>query len=130
MVNSEEGVLVQWHKASSGTKRSWAWNNWKKGTAMNLVDPFLKGSPVGEILDCIHIALLCIQEDVARRPTMASVTLMLNTESQSLPMPSHPAFLTDSTTTNNRALAQPKWPSALSRPASINELSFSNMYPR
>ncbi|XP_031392619.1 putative cysteine-rich receptor-like protein kinase 35 isoform X3 [Punica granatum] len=115
---------------SSSHLASYAWNNWKKGTAMNLVDPFLKGSPVGEILGCIHIALLCVQEDVARRPTMATITLMLSTESQSLPMPSHPAFLTDSSMTNNRAPAQIEWPSACSTPASINELSFSNMYPR
>ncbi|PKI67030.1 hypothetical protein CRG98_012568 [Punica granatum] len=115
---------------SSAHLASYAWNNWKKGTAMNLVDPFLKGSPVGEILNCIHIALLCVQEDVARRPTMATVTLMLSTESQSLPMPSHPAFLTDSSMTNNRAPAQTEWPSARSTPASFNELSFSNMYPR
>ncbi|OWM66143.1 hypothetical protein CDL15_Pgr013360 [Punica granatum] len=93
---------------SSAHLASYAWNNWKKGTAMNLVDHFLKGSPVGEILYCIHIALLCVQEDVTRRPTTASVTLMLNTESQSLPMPSHPAFLTDSSMTNNQALAQPE----------------------
>ncbi|PKI67041.1 hypothetical protein CRG98_012579 [Punica granatum] len=110
---------------------SYAWKNWKKGTVMNLVDPFLKDvSPVSEMLDCIHIALLCVQEDVVCRPTMASVTLMLNHESHSLPTPSRPAFINNSSTMENQIQAQPEQPLARTTPSSINELSISNMYPR
>ena len=42
---------------------------------------------------CIHIGLLCVQENVAARPTMASVVQMLNSHSSSLPTPAQPAFL-------------------------------------
>ncbi|KAK3000483.1 hypothetical protein RJ639_021032 [Escallonia herrerae] len=38
------------------------------------------------------IGLLCIQENVASRPTMASAILMLNSFSITLPMPSEPVF--------------------------------------
>ncbi|GKV50471.1 hypothetical protein SLEP1_g57171 [Rubroshorea leprosula] len=44
------------------------------------------------MMRCIHIGLLCVQENVAERPTMASVVLLLNSNSTSLPVPSQPAF--------------------------------------
>ena len=41
---------------------------------------------------CIHIGLLCIQESVTDRPTMAMIVLMLNSYSITLPVPSQPAL--------------------------------------
>ena len=42
---------------------------------------------------CIHIGLLCIQESVTDRPTMAMIVLMLNSYSITPPVPSsQPAF--------------------------------------
>ncbi|XP_019261042.1 PREDICTED: cysteine-rich receptor-like protein kinase 10 [Nicotiana attenuata] len=73
---------------------SYAWSNWREGTTTNLIDPMLRGSTglVRDIMRCIHIALLCVQENVADRPTMAAVVLMLSSASLSLPMPSGPAY--------------------------------------
>ncbi|VVA40348.1 PREDICTED: cysteine-rich [Prunus dulcis] len=71
---------------------SFAWRSWREGTASNLIDPTLKTGSRTEIMRCIHIGLLCVQENVADRPTMASVILMLNSYSLSLPVPSQPAF--------------------------------------
>ncbi|KAJ0097423.1 hypothetical protein Patl1_27502 [Pistacia atlantica] len=48
------------------------------------------------MMRCIRIGLLCVQENVANRPTMASVVLMLTSCSVSLPVPSKPAFLMQS----------------------------------
>ena len=45
-----------------------------------------------EIIRYIHIGLLCVQENVVDRPTMASVVLMLSGYSITLPTPSKPAF--------------------------------------
>ena len=45
-----------------------------------------------EIIRYIHIGLLCVQENVADRPTMASVVLMLSSYSITLPTPSKPAW--------------------------------------
>ncbi|PRQ48783.1 putative non-specific serine/threonine protein kinase [Rosa chinensis] len=50
-------------------------------------------SPWAGIMRCIHIGLLCVQESLADRPTMASVILMFNSYSLNLPVPSKPAFL-------------------------------------
>ncbi|TYI06036.1 hypothetical protein ES332_A10G130100v1, partial [Gossypium tomentosum] len=74
---------------------SHTWKNWKEGTSENLINPMLRNSSNSkeEIIRCNHIGLLCVQELAAKRPTMASVVLMLNTNSLSLPLPLQPAFL-------------------------------------
>ncbi|KAK4485173.1 hypothetical protein RD792_007786 [Penstemon davidsonii] len=71
-----------------------AWKNWRDGTTANLIDPAVRGSSgiPRDILRCIHIGLLCVQENTADRPTMASVVLMLNSFSITLSIPSEPAF--------------------------------------
>ena len=53
----------------------------------------MSGSPITEIIRCIHVGLLCVQENVAYRPTMALTVQMLNSHSSSLPAPTQPAFL-------------------------------------
>lgn len=62
------------------------------GTALNVADPTLKGGPTKEIMRCIHVGLLCVQENVAKRPTMADVIVMLNGSTTTLPVPTQPAF--------------------------------------
>ncbi|KAJ0798452.1 putative protein kinase RLK-Pelle-DLSV family [Helianthus annuus] len=55
----------------------------------NMVD----SSSENEALRCINIALLCVQEDDELRPSMASVVFMLNSDSDALPVPQHPPFV-------------------------------------
>ena len=43
-------------------------------------------------MKCIHIGLLCVQEKAESRPTMASVVVMFNATSFTLPRPLQPAF--------------------------------------
>lgn len=71
---------------------SYAWRNWREGTAMNVVDQTLHNSSRDEIMRCIHIGLLCVQENVENRPTMATVVIMFNSNSVTLPVPSQPAY--------------------------------------
>ncbi|XP_030968656.1 putative receptor-like protein kinase At4g00960 isoform X2 [Quercus lobata] len=71
---------------------SYAWKNWREGTASHIIDPTLRHNPITEIMRCIHIGLLCIQESVTDRPTMAMIVLMLNSYSITPPVPSQPAF--------------------------------------
>ncbi|KAL5143756.1 Cysteine-rich receptor-like protein kinase 10 [Glycine soja] len=67
---------------------------------INIIDPTLNNSSQNEMIRCIHTGLLCIQENLANRPTMANVALMLNRCSITLPVPTKPAFLMDSATTS------------------------------
>ncbi|CAH2046395.1 unnamed protein product [Thlaspi arvense] len=73
---------------------SYVWKNWREGKVLNMVDPSLiKTRGLSEeIMKCIHIALLCVQEKAESRPTMATVVLMLNATSFTLSRPSQPGF--------------------------------------
>ncbi|ONI11306.1 hypothetical protein PRUPE_4G100700 [Prunus persica] len=76
---------------------TYAWRNWRENTFQNIIDPVLTRSSRMETMRCIHIGLLCVQENAVDRPTMASVLSMLNSESLALPVPSQPAFCKHST---------------------------------
>ncbi|KAK2977252.1 hypothetical protein RJ640_005514 [Escallonia rubra] len=70
-----------------------AWQLRNEGHELEFVDPLLtEQCPTSEFLRCIHIALLCVQEDPAERPTMSNVVVLLGSESIELPEPSKPAF--------------------------------------
>lgn len=49
---------------------------------------------VSEVLRCIHVALLCVQQKPEDRPNMASAVLMLGSDG-SLPQPKQPGFFTN-----------------------------------
>ncbi|KAH7834028.1 hypothetical protein Vadar_012079 [Vaccinium darrowii] len=72
---------------------SYAWESWRDGIASNLIDPTLRAnsnSTCEMIMRYIHIGLLCVQKNVAERPTMGSVVLMLSSSSLTLSDPSEP----------------------------------------
>ncbi|GJM94216.1 hypothetical protein PR202_ga10844 [Eleusine coracana subsp. coracana] len=70
-----------------------AWLLWKEGKWHELVDTSLAvEKSASELIKCINIALLCVQENANDRPTMSDVTRMLDTEGTSLPQPKHPAY--------------------------------------
>ncbi|CAN6552853.1 unnamed protein product [Malus baccata var. baccata] len=71
---------------------SFAWRNWREDTISNVIDPMLTTSSSIETMRCIHIGLLCVQENAVDRPTAVSVVSMLNSESVTLSAPSKPAF--------------------------------------
>ncbi|CDO99671.1 unnamed protein product [Coffea canephora] len=70
-----------------------AWKLWREGRGLELMD-----SAAGElystvdVMRCIHVGLLCVQEHAEDRPNMGTVVLMLSSESASLPQPKHPGF--------------------------------------
>ncbi|KAF3774874.1 Cysteine-rich receptor-like protein kinase 25 [Nymphaea thermarum] len=72
----------------------YAWRLWRENRATELLDESLTHSSDGsEVARCIHIGLLCVQEDPTRRPTMSSIVLMLSSSSLTLRAPSAPAFI-------------------------------------
>ncbi|XP_050288888.1 G-type lectin S-receptor-like serine/threonine-protein kinase RKS1 [Quercus robur] len=69
------------------------WELWREDKAMDIVDSSLNESFVSqEVLRCIQVGLLCVQEDAMDRPTMLAVHLMLSSEI-TLPSPKEPAFI-------------------------------------
>ena len=59
-----------------------------------LLEGFPADGPAGpqEVLRCVHVGLLCVQEDPHLRPSMASVVVMLNSRSITMPAPNAPAY--------------------------------------
>lgn len=71
-----------------------AWYSWKEGNGLELVDESIGYSfPMAEVLRCIKVGLLCVQEHPEDRPTMSTVVLMLGSESAHLPYPKQPGFV-------------------------------------
>ncbi|XP_026432812.1 cysteine-rich receptor-like protein kinase 10 [Papaver somniferum] len=122
---------------------TYAWKHWNNGSATEILDPTLKDKcSRGEVIICIHVALLCVQENVADRPTMPTVVQMLNNSVSTIhDLPSSPAFFADTARhidphptlypgyseeqgiANNRSNTNtPNW--------SVNEASVTELYPR
>uniref|UniRef100_A0A803L8I7 non-specific serine/threonine protein kinase n=1 Tax=Chenopodium quinoa TaxID=63459 RepID=A0A803L8I7_CHEQI len=71
-----------------------AWKLWNEDKGLELMDSKLNEScSPSEVLKCIHIGLLCVQEDPSDRPTMSTVVHMLSGENASLPLAKQPAFM-------------------------------------
>ncbi|XP_026379852.1 putative receptor-like protein kinase At4g00960 [Papaver somniferum] len=121
---------------------SYAWRHWNNGSDIEILDPTLKDAcSRSEVMRFIHVALLCVQEIVAYRPTMPTVVLMLNNSVTSHDLLSSPAFFTDTTrhiephpslylgysgeqgNVNGRS-------STVAANWSVNEVSVSELYPR
>ena len=69
------------------------WELWREDRALDIVDSSINDSFVSlEVLRCIQIGLLCVQEDAMDRPTMLVILLMLSCET-TLPSPNQPAFV-------------------------------------
>ncbi|ONI11932.1 hypothetical protein PRUPE_4G135600, partial [Prunus persica] len=51
----------------------YAWELWKEGAGLELMDPTVGDSCINDqVLRCIHVVLLCVEEDAADRPTMSA----------------------------------------------------------
>lgn len=70
-----------------------AWNLWNEENLIFLIDPTIYDSRHHkEILRCIHVGLLCVQEAMKDRPNMVTVLSMLNSEIIDLYPPKQPGF--------------------------------------
>jgi hypothetical protein len=45
-----------------------------------------------EVMRCIQVGLLCVQERAEDRPTMSTVVLMLSSDTATMPQPKQPGF--------------------------------------
>ncbi|KAK6923907.1 Serine-threonine/tyrosine-protein kinase, catalytic domain [Dillenia turbinata] len=71
-----------------------AWKLWTEGYAIKLADLTLESSLVeAEVLRCIHVGLLCVQEFAKDRPTVYALLSMLTSEVTCLPAHKQPGFV-------------------------------------
>ncbi|KAJ4816065.1 Serine/threonine-protein kinase [Rhynchospora pubera] len=72
-----------------------SWRLWQSGNALKLLDETVSGPfPVQELLRCIQVGLLCVQDCPDDRPQMNSVLSMLSGESTALNEPKKPEVCT------------------------------------
>lgn len=70
-----------------------AWKLWNEDNSLELLDESIKVKfSENEVLRCIQIGLLCVQEQSEDRPDMAKVVLLLSSETVRMPRPKHPGF--------------------------------------
>ncbi|XP_073131750.1 G-type lectin S-receptor-like serine/threonine-protein kinase At1g11330 [Henckelia pumila] len=97
-----------------------AWELWSNDSAVELMDPTLRGScNIQQLLRCIHIGLLCVENRAVDRPSIEDVISMLKNEMKDTPMPKNPAFITrDSVIELNKKIS-------LQNNYSVNEISLT-----
>ncbi|CAK8573781.1 unnamed protein product [Lathyrus sativus] len=116
----------QWNDADDDLL-SYAWKKWSEQTPLELLDPTLRDSySRNEVMRCIHIGLLCIQESPHDRPSMETVALMLNSYSVTLSLPRQPpSFLRGRSPGFNSGQS-----TTGSIPWSVNDVSITEVHPR
>ncbi|KAI9187270.1 hypothetical protein LWI28_026192 [Acer negundo] len=100
-----------------------AWRLWNEGKAVELIDQLLDNSSTSsEILRCIHIGLLCVQQGPEDRPNMSTVALMLG--EGSLSQPKQSGFFTE------RNHIESESSSSKQQSSSTNDITISMLEPR
>ncbi|XP_028806165.1 cysteine-rich receptor-like protein kinase 15 [Neltuma alba] len=106
----------------ASTLLAYAWRLWNERKEMEFVDPHLmEASLSSEILRCMHIGLLCVQEDPEDRPTISDIMVLLGSEPVSLPKPKQPAF-----SVGKSVQVDP----SLMTTSSVNHIMLSTVQPR
>ncbi|KAK7314922.1 hypothetical protein VNO77_33452 [Canavalia gladiata] len=72
---------------------SYVWKQWKNQTPLSILDPAItENYSEVEVLKCIQIGLLCVQQNPDDRPTMTTIVSYMSMQSIELPYPQEPAF--------------------------------------
>ncbi|XP_050942706.1 G-type lectin S-receptor-like serine/threonine-protein kinase At4g27290 isoform X6 [Cucumis melo] len=103
---------------------AYAWRLWKEGNPEELIDDAIRETCIiSEVLRCINISLLCVQQNPNDRPTMSLVVMMLGCEIP-LSQPKLPGFFI-----KNEAISR-KISSSKDKSSSTNELTITLPDPR
>ncbi|KAF8119012.1 hypothetical protein N665_0001s0068 [Sinapis alba] len=87
------GIYQMDETSTAGNLVTYAWRLWVNGSPLELVDPAIRRNyQSNEVTRCIHIALLCIQENPDDRPLLSNIILMLGSNTSTLPVPCLPGF--------------------------------------
>lgn len=105
-----------------------AWELWRKDCALEVMDPMLKDSCIiDQLLKCIRIGLLCVENHAVDRPTIEDVVSMLKNETVTLPLPSNPAFVSRNSVFQQIEKAEKSSTSSNEVRFSANQVTLSEM---
>ncbi|CAB79285.1 serine/threonine kinase-like protein [Arabidopsis thaliana] len=82
---------------TAGNLVTYAWRLWRNGSQLKLLDSSIgRNYQSNEVTRCIHIALLCVQENPEDRPKLSTIVSMLTSNTISVPAPGIPGFFPQS----------------------------------
>ncbi|XLT33184.1 hypothetical protein HN873_064476, partial [Arachis hypogaea] len=105
------------------------WEKWTENKALSILDQKIKGNYLEiEVIKCIQVGLLCVQENPDVRPPMITIISYLDNHLIEMPSPQEPAFML-----HRRIIDQVQVVGGASSfdhinnftPSSINEMSIS-----
>ncbi|WJZ96230.1 hypothetical protein VitviT2T_014936 [Vitis vinifera] len=96
-----------YHDEQSLSLLGYAWKLWNEDNMEALIDGSISEACFqDEILRCIHVGLLCVQELAKDRPSISTVVSMLCSEIARLPTPKKPAFTERQISKDTESLGQ------------------------
>ncbi|KAL2332380.1 hypothetical protein Fmac_019961 [Flemingia macrophylla] len=103
----------------------YAWQLWNEGRVLELMDPTLNElCSQNEVLRCIHIGLLCVQDQATDRPNMVEIVSFLSNDAIQLPQPKKPAFFI------NQIVEELELPYNIQELYSLNDVTTSSTHGR
>ncbi|XP_021749302.1 putative receptor-like protein kinase At4g00960 [Chenopodium quinoa] len=135
---SGKKISAKFHPSGVGDLLSNAWRSLTEEKPLEYLDPTLHNSySSDEVLRCIHLGLLCVQENANYRPTMSSVVLTLSTDSTTtgtLPTPQFPRTFDNSSSTESSFMSRLSIHSTTTeselKASSKNQITISEMNPK
>ncbi|KAM6555418.1 hypothetical protein CsatB_002437 [Cannabis sativa] len=103
---------------------AYAWKLWSEDRGLELVDENLLGESYdkSQVMKCIHIGLLCVQDLASDRPSMANVASMLSNQVFDQPQPKQPIFTFQIATHDSSTKTSSRF--------SVNRVTLSLLEPR
>ncbi|GAA0183521.1 transmembrane signal receptor [Lithospermum erythrorhizon] len=87
--------ITHFHHQENFSLIGHAWHLWLDGRASELIDPLVvveDSFPISEVIRCMLVGLLCVQQRPEDRPTISWICHMLDTEDAVLPQPKRPGY--------------------------------------
>ncbi|XP_059629512.1 G-type lectin S-receptor-like serine/threonine-protein kinase SD1-13 [Cornus florida] len=91
-----------YHHKTHPNLLGYAWQLWNEGKTMELLDSRTADSisSPSQVMRCIHVGLLCAQEQPNDRPSMATIVFILCNDT-TLPTLKQPAFILERSTSES-----------------------------
>ncbi|KAL1194181.1 putative cysteine-rich receptor-like protein kinase 31 [Cardamine amara subsp. amara] len=118
---------------SGGNLVTYVWRLWNNDSPLELIDPTIRESyEKDEVIRCIHIGLLCVQETPTDRPAMSTIFQMLTNSSIILPVTGPPGFFFRNRPESEQLAhgLEPGHSNSKSIPCSVDNDSITTVTPR
>ncbi|XP_020204532.1 cysteine-rich receptor-like protein kinase 10 isoform X3 [Cajanus cajan] len=120
------------HRVANGLL-SYVWRQWRDETQLCILDSIIQENySKNEVIKCIQIGLLCVQQNPDDRPTMVAVVSYLSSHLIELPSPQEPAFFLHGRMNPKLSGQESSSSHSIngSTPFSNNDMSISQFLPR